>query len=135
MGAQYPKRWRCEVSRGSRGTLPCKIGKIWASRIARTAFKIDNRKKMIVNLYNGSPTKQNNAVLRRIKVLKSVKQNHKQNKWVSFLYFFSSRFYEGNRGKIIPPPPRPPRSMFLPFHLKGVAFLFIACSYHLRSSP
>ena len=65
--------------------FPWKTVKIWASRIARNAFKIDNRKKMVVNLYNGSPAKQKNAVLRRIKVLKSVKENHKQNKWVSFL--------------------------------------------------
>ena len=64
---------------------------------------------MVVNLYNGSPAKQNNAVLRRIKVLKSVKQNHKQNKWVSFLYFFSLNFYKeflrAIAAKLLPPPP------------------------------
>ena len=36
---------------GSGGMLPRKILKIWPSRIAGNAFKIDNRKKMVVNLY------------------------------------------------------------------------------------
>ena len=35
---------------------------------------------MVVNVYNGSPVKQSNAVWRKIKVLKSGKQNPKQNK-------------------------------------------------------
>ena len=47
----YPERRRRKFFRGSGGVLPGKNLKIWASRISRNAFKSDNCKKMVMNLY------------------------------------------------------------------------------------
>ena len=77
------------------GAGACFPAKFWKSELLELLemhLKLIIVKKMVMNL---SAARQNKAVLHRIKVLESVKQNHKQNKWVSFLDFFFLIFYKG----------------------------------------